>query len=395
MPTEIEIFRTGTHVSASGQEANYSADDLAAIATAYDPEVYSAPIVVGHPKTDAPAYGWIKSLKFEDDKLIAEADHVDQDFQELVKAGRYRNVSASFYLPNHKSNPSPGVMALRHVGFLGAKPPAVKGLKAVQFDDEPEEVVEFATVESAGWGLRSAARLFRRFRDWLIETDGLETADRVIPEWDVSGIEEAARETDQPANPAPQFSENPETDPSETETPAPEDAPRLLGGTKETDMPKTTDTENTDHEAREAALKAREKEIADKEAAFAEAEAKRRHKDNEAFVSALVADGKFAPGHKDATVAFMDSLDHQDVVEFGEGDENKQTPLEFFKGLLTKGGTVIDFSETTADDGQDVGEIDSVTIGHQARAYQEEEATKGRKITTLEAVAHVKKQNKG
>ncbi len=51
----------------------------------------------------------------------------------MVKAGRFKSRSASFYHPDNPNNPKPGVYYLRHVGFLGAQPPAVKGLKAVEF----------------------------------------------------------------------------------------------------------------------------------------------------------------------------------------------------------------------------------------------------------------------
>lgn len=399
MPAEIEVFRTGTHVSADGRALSYSARDLEAIATAYDPEVYSAPLVVGHPKTDAPAYGWVKSLRFEDDKLIAEADDVDPDFQDLVKAGRYRNVSASFYLPNHKSNPSPGTQALRHVGFLGAKPPAVKGLKPVQFDEDEGEVVEFGSPEAAGWGLAAAGRLFRRMREWFIETEGVETADRLLPDYEVGIFDESARETmgdpgdprfsEQPDHPDTDHPDTDQPDTDQPDSPAPEEG----ADHKETDM----DPEKIKEiEQREADLKAREDRIAQQEADFAESEANRRHQENEAFVEALAAQGKFAPGHKAATVAFMDTLDHKDTVEFGEGEDGKQTPLAFFKDLLTQGGTVVDFSEATADDDQDnQGEADARTIAAQAVAYQEQEAAKGRKVGTIEAVAHVRAQSKG
>lgn len=137
-----EIFRSGTRTDANGNTVTITEADLAAAAQAYDPKVHEAPIVVGHPKADAPAYGWVKSLNVQNGVLTADFAQVDEGFADLVKAGRYKKVSASFYPPTSPNNPKPGVWTLRHVGFLGAQPPAVKGLSAISFA-EGEVYVEF------------------------------------------------------------------------------------------------------------------------------------------------------------------------------------------------------------------------------------------------------------
>ncbi|MES8739309.1 hypothetical protein U6S59_12380, partial [Cutibacterium acnes] len=53
----IEIFRAGRHVDMSGREIEFTREDLAELASSYDPAVHEAPVVVGQPKTNAPAYG--------------------------------------------------------------------------------------------------------------------------------------------------------------------------------------------------------------------------------------------------------------------------------------------------------------------------------------------------
>ncbi len=142
MDTEkfIEIFRPGRFTALSGQTLAFSEADLKAAADSYDPALHEAPLVVGHPKTDAPAYGWVEKLVY-DGRLKAAPRQVDPQFAELVRAGRYKKISASFYLPDSPANPKPGVYYLRHVGFLGAQPPAVKGLKDASFDDADQGVV--------------------------------------------------------------------------------------------------------------------------------------------------------------------------------------------------------------------------------------------------------------
>lgn len=145
----IQIFKPGRHTAMSGAELAFSESDLAASAAAYNPALSEAPIVVGHPALDLPAYGWVKSLAFADGGLEAEPDQVDPAFAEMVAAGRFKKISAAFYPPDAPKNPVPGVYYLRHVGFLGAAAPAVKGLRTPAFaEDDGVVTLEFALSES-------------------------------------------------------------------------------------------------------------------------------------------------------------------------------------------------------------------------------------------------------
>ena len=45
----IEVFRAGKHTDIKGRVVQFSEADLAAMAAAYDPKVFEAPYVVGHP----------------------------------------------------------------------------------------------------------------------------------------------------------------------------------------------------------------------------------------------------------------------------------------------------------------------------------------------------------
>lgn len=117
---QIEIFRTGRHTPMEGDVLSFSEADLAAMVAAYDPAIYQAPVVVGHPPIDAPAYAWIGSLAVSGDRIKAGITQIDPAFAELVKAGRFKNVSAAFWGPGSPGNPKPGAYYLKHVGFLGA-----------------------------------------------------------------------------------------------------------------------------------------------------------------------------------------------------------------------------------------------------------------------------------
>lgn len=70
MDNWFEVFRTGTHTDSAGNTSQWTKDDLDRIAQQYDPTHHEAPIVIGHPETDSPAYGWIQALKVEGEKLL-------------------------------------------------------------------------------------------------------------------------------------------------------------------------------------------------------------------------------------------------------------------------------------------------------------------------------------
>ncbi len=131
----IRIFRKGTFTSVEGEEIAFGEAELADIVASYDAANNPAPLVIGHPKLHDPAYGWVDRLAIEDGEVVAYVDPAltEPSFAEAVNAGRYRKVSAQFYPPKNPNNPAPGKFSLKHVGFLGAHPPAVKGLRTVSF----------------------------------------------------------------------------------------------------------------------------------------------------------------------------------------------------------------------------------------------------------------------
>lgn len=140
----IEIMRPGTWRAMGGQDVSFSEDQLRVAAVAYDAAKAPAPVVIGHPTVEAPAYGWVKALDFAEGVLGAYVGDLEPGFAEAVKAKRYNKVSASFFLPQAPANPRPGLVYLRHVGFLGAAAPAVSGLKPVSFAADDDAVLSFA-----------------------------------------------------------------------------------------------------------------------------------------------------------------------------------------------------------------------------------------------------------
>jgi len=131
----MEIFRAGDY----GEKGTYSEADVQRIADNYDPAKHEAPVVLGHPKpaSGAPAYAWVSKLKNSAGTLMAKLHQVEPAFRESFLAGRYKKRSVALY----KS--SDGTYGLRHLGFLGADVPEVKGLADAAFSQAEFQSIDF------------------------------------------------------------------------------------------------------------------------------------------------------------------------------------------------------------------------------------------------------------
>lgn len=304
----IHIFKTGTHTDSHGKTLTFSESDLAAAVAAYDPNLHQAPIVVGHPKTDNPAYGWVQSLTADAANLFAMPEQVNPEFSEQVANGAYKKVSASFYPPDSPTNPVKGTYYLRHVGFLGAEPPAIKGLQPIEFSESDDAVtltVDFAEKTTAFDSFVSAMRTLFFGEDTATDTTTYDqnTNDQNIkPEAD---NQKDSSMSDPATTPVP-----PVTPPTPATPPVPNAPP----------------TDTTDKDATIAALQAKLDAQAKAEST---AKAQAVQKENADFSESLVTDGKIAPSDKSIITAMLDALDRDSShapVEFGEGD--KSLPLK-------------------------------------------------------------------
>lgn len=369
-PKALQIFRTGRHTATSGDVLAFSEAALQATAAAYDPARHEAPIVVGHPQSNGPAYGWVKSLAFADGGLDAEPHQVDPAFAELVEAGRFKKISASFYAPEAPANPVPGVYYLRHVGFLGAQPPAVKGLRSPTFAEQEEGVVEFSELEDV-----QNASLWRSLREWLIGKFGLADADQAIPGYTVSSVEQgaqaerlaAATKIDGAALPVYAEADNPHNPTCQESQVNPADKAAL--------------------EAENAQLKAQIATMAALAKAAKQAEV---HAAHAAFAETLVAAGKLLPAQVPVALATLDFFAAGEATpEFSEGDTT-QPLATAFRAFLASLPKQVDFGENATREIRDgVDLADPVALARAAQSFQESEAAEGRQVSIAQAVAHL------
>ena len=338
----IEIFKAGKRTDANGVEVEITTADLQQAVDAYNINFHESPAVIGHPKHNAPAYRWVKRLELDGDVLKAEFDQIDPEFAEMVEKGRFKKISSSFYLANSPNNPCPGNLYLRHVGFLGAMPPAVKGLRNPEFADNEQGVVDFSD-----W---AEASLWRRLRDWIIGTHGQEEADKAVPDYLVASVRYQQDET---GIPMPSFNEP--NQPSE-----PQGEPEMIAEEIEQ-------------------LKAENQQL---KAEKAEALLNQAKADNADFAEGLVKAGKLAPVAKQQAIDLLNygsTTAAGGVVEFGEG-ENLHSKI---KAFLEAQPQIVEFGEVATKDkaaGAEDGTVqyaegtspEAIDMDKKVRAYMKE-----------------------
>lgn len=386
----FSIFKSGAHTPSGASTAVPFTDEiLKAAVAAYDPELHEAPIVIGHPQETDPAFGWVKSLKFEDGQIIAEPHQVSAEFNDLVQAGRYKKRSASWYTPSAPNNPKPGSYYLRHVGFLGAQPPAVKGLSSVNFSDSEEGVIEFAEDGML-------AGLFRSMREFFIAQFGIEKADQALPNFYITGLEQSNAEQ-RAAQSTESFSDDNKDDDMKTI----EQLTAELATANAEKAAALTAKAESDRLLAEANKQVANFAEADKTTqtlltGFVEREKAARRSEIEARVGALVTAGKVLPAAKKSTVDFLEGLDDATAtVDFSEGDQTKKlTQRAYAMQMLAAGPKIVDFSEAGAQNEQDFAEtsaankISPIALARKIGEVQAEAAKTGRKLSATEA-AHI------
>lgn len=316
VPAALHIFKAGRHVAMDGQAITFSEADIAATCAAYDPAKHEAPLTIGHPQHDLPAYGWVAGLTVTASGMDALPAQVDPAFAEMHANGRFKKISASFYSPTSPQNPVPGCYYLRHVGFLGAQPPAVKGLRSSQFADAEEGVVNFGDYDDA-----TNAGLWRNLRELLLVKFGPEETDRYLPNFEVRALELGAQEALMASAAAREVTPigTSYADPA-TRSQPPENPPM-------------------DHEQILADITAENMRL---KAELAANKAAQVHAAHTAFCEAQPG---LAPKHLTAAVAMLDQLAAQETpVNFGEGEDAR--PLaDAFKALLTSLPALVEFGE--------------------------------------------------
>jgi hypothetical protein len=359
----IEIAKPGRAVATNGTAVEFTPEILADLAESYDPALREAPLVIGHPTLEAPAYGSVGAVVHRADtgRLEAIPSAVDPSFAEAVNRRLYRAVSLSMYLPDSPSNPRPGHHYLRHVGFLGAHPPAIPGLRPVSFGETEEGVVCFGEWQTFSV-LRGLLGALGRMRDWVLAERGQDTADQIIPRDELDYLNRTAAE----AEAREMYDDRGEAMPlnyaEATVTTQPQD-------------------KTAEFAEREAALTAREAALLQQERAAEQ----RRCLD---FAESLVKEGRLLPRDKLGLAEFLAALPADSTLEFGEGDEAQKTnPRAWFETFAKGLPKQVDFGEfDTGRDEAGAATATDAAIAKRAQAYHAKMQAQGLTLSFAEAV---------
>lgn len=301
----LEVFRAGRHIDSCGVEREFTRKDIQEIAASYNPNLHEAPILVNHDESK-PNKGLIKGLLAISDRLWAIPHKVEEAYKNAVNSGRLPKLSSAFYAKDDPRNPTPGKFYYRHLASVQI--PAVKGMESPAFA-EGTPAFDGIAIEFGEWNERSIGQIFQGLREYCIEEEGMELADRLYP---LYLIEELLRSS--------------------------EDLNHGYG-------------ESTMTEAELLALEARltaDRESLDKEKAeFAERErVAAKTAEYSEWIEPLIAAGKVLPAEKSRLVATLVALSGDTKVEFSEGGESKSLAVvEAFKQSLESRPKHVEYSE--------------------------------------------------
>lgn len=314
--TRIAIFKPGKHAP------EVSAADARRAAEAYDPKKQAAPVVIGHPASNKPAWAWIKKLDFTGGKLYATLEKVHKGFASAVRSGRYPKMSASFYRANAAANPAPGGISIRHLGFLGAGIPAVPGLPPVNFgaEDKDEDALSFESRVDAD--------------EFSVDADGEIDLAESLADMD----ERNADEFERLKNRLDQL-----------------EARKTMNKDEKTNKPAGA-ADEVNFAEREEKLKKDQADFEKRLKAFEQREAEQARKGIADFVEERHKAGQILPRHKEGWIELMSALDGEQTINFVSADSKSGkaedgTLLEFAQDFLASLPQQINYAEIAKDDG--------------------------------------------
>lgn len=369
----VELFRAGEQTDSAGNTRTWTHDDLDQMIRNHTAET-AAPIVLGHPKHDARAFGWTHELKRDGDLLLGKFEEVDNDFKEAVRAKHYRRRSISL---GH--DPESGFY-LRHVGWLGAAAPAVKGLADVQFSEKSDTTIyEFSYEDAAE--LSRMARLFRGIQTLLAEKFGSDATQVAIPDWEIDSLNRQAGREEAQAD-----AESDTNTPIFTETPPTED----------TTVPQSQSFTQADIDAAVAQARADEQTKANQfQEQVQQLEQEKRQASAEAAVNQLMDEGKVLPSQATGLAEFVAALDgpkESASFEFSADDGTKKTDLkDWFLNNFMANQPKVSPVGPRSESGDPIGADDYNAIRRKAVEFQDAERAAGRTCTFTDAWEHAKK----
>jgi hypothetical protein len=337
---EIEAFSTGTHVSAEGDESTYTDKDLDNMVAKYaemsdkDP----APVVIGHPQDNSPAYGWVKSAQRVGDKLMLKVHQLNKDFVDALKNHAYKKVSLSIY-------DDPEGPRIRHLGFLGAMPPAIKGLAPVSYASsehfktftEEFTMAEKIDIEEIKRENSFFKRLFNMFKIDTKQFSEEKTVEKIVDHVETNSVKAQEQGAVPPVpNGDAGIKMAEKTDPGEGTLPAP--AQKQEGAEARNDA----NEEASENETLKKRITALESELATLRATMAKDHSEAKQQSNKLFCEELVKEGRLRPADVEMTVLNLEARAKLDEVR---NYSEEQSSYRKYRETLKAMPKVIEFGE--------------------------------------------------
>lgn len=362
----LPLMRTGNFKDRHGVDRSITKEVLDKIAKAFNPQ--KPPVItVGHPdKAKAPVFGVVEALRVVGDKLFFKPAKFCAEFAALVRKGMFPDVSAGL---------NRNMDGLNHVALLSAQAPAITGLEPIAEFSAPEDdegvaldvtdcsdkLAEFGA--PAYWvenRLEKVADCLRGIKNYIIEEEGVETADKMIPEYCLEMLHDDA--------------------PIETI----EDLPSKNDGEDETDVAEfSKKLETLDAENKKLMLENAELKAAQRKAEFA------------AWVEERIAEGRVVPDEKAEMVENLENLFILGGAEFSKNPEVTPNAVDILKRDIMKRPTR-DLTTPTkppefaaSKNWAATPEMAGKFAGVAARKYMDEMAAKGITVAPWDAVNHV------
>jgi len=385
----IEIFRAGTHTDSKGVTCSFTEADLdqmvANVATCGAP-----PAVLGHPKHNDPAYAWAHEVKREGASLFAKFDDINPDFESGVASGAYRNRSVSILKDAQHG------WRLQHIGWLGAAPPAIAGLKPVEFsaDDQAEQHQFGMDDMTTGFAIGDIAQVLRGLRDWVISKDGLDVADRVLPTWSLDSIANAAV-TIREQTTAEAAAEGDSLVAGLAPMPYSQPTGAAMSFTQ-ADLDRTAaETEARIRAELAAAATAQQAQFTAAQTALQQLQRERQTERIGAQIASWKAEGRLLPAEEPGLAEFMAALEGTEAASFeftaAGGSKQTQSRADWFAAFMAARKPLIKLGAPRAADDEPAAldQNDVQAIATAAREFQASEATAGRTVSIDQAVTRV------
>lgn len=290
----VDVWKPGEY---SGER--YTVHDLNHIVQHYNPAEDEAPVTQDH-DSKGPAFAWVRALRDDAGTLQAMFDQVDPGFEAEVKAGRYKKISVELI-----TKPTGPILAA--VSFLGAKRPAVKGLRPA-FAEPPDPASLIVFERDFGFPGTDNQEEGHMDKEELKQTFG-EAVEGLLKKLGFGKKEE----------------------------------PPAVKTFSEVELKAATDKAAADAKGEAERIFA-EKQKAGETAVL------RKNKTRE-LIERLKPLGKWIPAfEKLGLIEFMEALPAEQTIEFGEaGKKEKKSAVEIFQKFLEGLPKIVEFGELAGD----------------------------------------------